>query len=188
MIVQGIVVSVDTNTQVAKRDGGSYPGAELIYKDDKDGKVNTQAWHENSFKYNKSLKAALESLKAGDTFAMEKEKDGEYWKVLSVKKTTGQPAPQATAAAPAKQWSKPADDGKWADKAERDANGVRIVRQNALGHALNMLILTGKKTATPDDAIALAKQFEAYVFGATVDIKKQNDDDTSELNDEDIPY
>lgn len=188
MIVQGIVVSVDTNTQVAKKDGGSYPGAELIYKNSRDGKVNTQAWHENAFKYNKPLKATLDTLKAGDAFEMEKEKDGDFWKVLSVKKVDGTTAPAQQAAAPAKQWSKPADDGKWADKAERDANGVRIVRQNALGHALNMLILTGKKTATPDDAIALAKQFEAYVFGATVDIKKQNDDDTSELNDEDIPY
>ncbi len=188
MIVQGIVVSVDTDTQVPKKDGGHYQGAELIYKNDKDGKVNTQAWHENALKYNKSLKAALESLKAGDTFAMEKEKDGEYWKVLSVKKTTGQHAPQATAAAPAKQWSKPADDGKWADKAERDANGVRIVRQNALGHALNMLILTGKKTATPDNAIALAKQFEAYVFGAQVDVDKQVDNEDESINEDDIPY
>lgn len=176
MVVNGTVVSVNTSTQVAKKDGGSYPGAELIYKNDKDGKVNTQAWHENSFKYNKSLKAVLESLKAGDTFAMEKEKDGDFWKVLSLKKTNGQEASAPQAAAPAKQWSKPADDGKWADKAEREANGVRIVRQNALGHALNMLILTGKKTATPYDAIALAEQFEAYVFGAIVDINKPDDD------------
>lgn len=185
MIVQGTVVSVNTNTQVAKKDGGSYPGAELIYKG-QDGKVNTQAWHENAFKFNKPLKATLDTLKAGESFEMEKEKDGQFWKVLSIRKTSGEAS--APAAAPAKQWSKPADDGKWADKAEREANGVRIVRQNALGHAVNLLTLHGNKKAEPADAIALAKEFEAYVLGTQVDIKKQDDEPSSEFNDDDIPY
>lgn len=187
MIVNGVVVSVALSTQVQKKGGGTYPGAELIYRG-QDGKVNTQAWHENAFKYAKALKESLASLQAGDSFTMEKEKDGDFWKVLSLKKTNGQEASAPQAAAPAKQWSKPADDGKWADKAEREANGVRIVRQNALGHALNMLILTGKKAATPDDAIALAKQFEAYVFGAQVDVNKQVDNEDESIDEDDIPY
>ncbi len=173
MKVVGTVVSVEVETQVAKKNGGTYPGAELVYRGN-DGKVNTQAWHENAFKYAAEIKTTLQSLKTGDMFEMVKEKDGDFWKVLSIVKTDGSTSTQTPSNT--KQWTKPSDDGKWADKAEREANGVRIVRQNALGHAVNLLTLQGEKKATPQQVIDIASQFENWVFGKTVTNNTDEDD------------
>ena len=57
------VISVEIDISIPKQDGsGSYKGSRLVYTDDS-GKIQTQAFHENTFKFNMALKQQLKELK-----------------------------------------------------------------------------------------------------------------------------
>lgn len=155
MIVNGTVVSAEIDVEVNKKDGGSYQGARLTFRDTT-GKIQEQAFHNNAFKFNAALKTSLINLKAGDTIAIEKEKNkNDFWEVKSITKTAapvaGQAAPSPTPSASPKSTYETAE--------ERAKKQVYIVRQSSLSAAIAF-----SKSKTIDDVITTAKHFEAYVF------------------------
>jgi ABC-type transporter MlaC component len=174
MEIQGKVIEIVANTDIPKKDGGTYKGTLLTYRN-KENKITEKGFTAQTLKYNAALANGLNNLQKDDDFILVVEKEGDFWNAKEIKKAAPQPVE--------KQWngSKTTATGQWADKAEREANGVRIVRQNALGHAVALLTLQGKKAATPEDVISFAKEFEAFVMS-----QKSVSDELIEMED-DIP-
>lgn len=165
MQVQGKVIEVQVNVQVPKKGGGSYPGCILTYRD-KDGKAAEQAFHENAFKYNAPMLEALKDLSSGDTFVMEKEKKGDFWNVLSITKTTGMTNAiviPVAASSPAKPAGKVVGSN-YETPEERAKKQVYIVRQSSITAALSYFTLNKTAKASTEDILAVAKEFEKYVF------------------------
>jgi hypothetical protein len=158
MQINGTVVSMEANVQVTKKDGGQYPGYRLSYRDDT-GSLKEQAFHVNTFKFNAPLKGQLEALSPGETIAIEKEKKGEFWNVLSITKTTGGPSATNTGA---KTTATPRSTYETPE--ERATKQVYIIRQSSLSNAIALLALEAKKTHSTEDAIKTAQKFEEYVL------------------------
>jgi len=157
MIVKGVVISIEVDVQVAKKDGGSYPGSRLTYRTE-EGKIQDQAFHNNAFKFNAGLKTQLTNLVAGQTISIDKVKDGDFWKVNSILpwEKTENAAPTYTSAGTAKPTTSP--KSTYETPEERAKKQVYIVRQSSITAAIGV----GKKNVA--DVIATAKEFEAYVF------------------------
>lgn len=170
MQVNGTVIKTEIDTSIAKKDGGSYQGCLLIYKDNKDGKIKDRAFHNNTFKFNANLRTQLTSLKEGDWFVMEMEKNGEFWNVVSINKT----------------------DGKMNDSGtnQRSSNAISIatsfdhkqdliIRQNCVGNAVKYLELLGSKDKTfvftVEGVVGIAKKFEEYVNKGTLTEEEVDD-------------
>lgn len=165
MNVIGTVVSVEQNVEIAKNGGGSYMGARLSYRDS-NGKLVEQAFHNNVLKFNPKVKTALGNINPGDTVTIVKEKKGDFWNVMDI--VTGTAVPDAPAKAGVSQAS-PAPKSNYETSEERAKKQVYIVRQSSLSAATNLLALQGKKTATKEDVVTLAKYFESYVFDTEYD-------------------
>lgn len=69
---------------------------------------------------------------------------------------------------------------------ERAAKQVYIVRQSSLSAAVSALSVGSKSAVKPEEAIAYAKQLEAYVFGTEVKLNNANPADFSDMQD-DVP-
>ena len=180
MKVFGQVVSVELDTQVAKKDGGTYPGARLTYRDSS-GKIAEQAFHQNTFKFKAPLKASLASLSPGDNIEIEKEKNANgFWEVQSISKAGASPAnPQA--ANPSSPPPQSAGKGNWETKEEREARQLYIIRQSSIGHAVELLAANGGKKNTVGEVLATAEQFVDYVLygpqgGAVAEAFVEDDD------------
>lgn len=158
MQVKGTVISVENGVTISKRAGGSYQGSRLTYRDDT-GKINEQAFHENSFKFAPALKASLQSLKPNDVVIIEKEKPegSQFWKVTAIIKQAGG---GSMTSAPAQASPK----STYETPEERAKKQVYIVRQSSITAALGYLELSKTKVASPADVIGVAKVFEDYVF------------------------
>lgn len=170
MQIHGKVIEVQVDVNVAKKGGGTYPGCLLTYRD-KDGKACEQAFHENVFKFKGHIKETLKLLKAGDSFMMEKEKQGDFWNVMSINQTDGIEAASASVdrvSAPASSSvSKPAGKvlgSTYATAEERAKTQVYIVRQSSITAAINYLSLMKVTKASTEEVVAIAKDFEKYVF------------------------
>lgn len=163
MKVNGVVVSVEIDVQVAKKDGGSYPGSRLSYRDDS-GKLTEQAFHNNAFKFNAALKNSLQSLKPGDKIVIEKEKKGDFWNVMGITIAgEGGGVVESTT----KLVASPKSTYETPD--ERAQKQVYIIRQSSVGHAVELLAANGGKKNTPKEVIEVAKTFENYVLTGTFD-------------------
>lgn len=166
MQVNGTVIKTEIDTSIAKKDGGSYQGCLLIYKDNKDGKIKDRAFHNNTFKYNANLRSQLTSLKEGDWFVMEMEKNGEFWNVTSINKTEGEMSESR-----ANQQSSNANSF--------DHKQDLIIRQNCVGNAVKYLELLGSKDKTfvftVDGVVEIAKKFEEYVNKGTLTEEEVDD-------------
>lgn len=137
----------------------------------------------------KEVMATLEGASAGDVFTILREKDNDgYWQWVGIAEgdvtieKTGATAPAGAAptkaATPAKSTFETPE--------ERAAKQIYIVRQSSISSAIDTL-KTDKKTPSVEEVIAVAKQYEAYVFG--------NEPKTAEATklpdlpqDDDIPY
>ena len=165
--IVGTVIQVSLNTQVKKKDGGTYPGWQLIYNTD--GKVETIAKHQNSLKYSPTLKAALETLAAGDPIAIDLEK-GEtgYWEVLSIRKGEEMPTPAGGGAQqPARKYQTD-KSSTYETPEERALRQALIVRQSSVTSAIAALPGSDMKTI-----LKAAKQIEDHVW-AGYENKKSN--------------
>lgn len=166
MQVNGTVIKTEIDTSIAKKDGGSYQGCLLIYKDNKDGKIKDRAFHNNTFKYNANLRSQLTSLKEGDWFVMEMEKNGEFWNVTSINKTEGKMSESR-----ANQQSSNANSF--------DHKQDLIIRQNCVGNAVKYMELLGSKDKTfvytVDEVVEIAKKFEEYVNKGTLTEEEVDD-------------
>ena len=173
MQINGKVIEVQVDVQVAKKGGGFYPGSLLTYRDH-EGKACEQAFHENAFKFKAHLKEALTLLHVGDTFKMEKEKQGDFWNVMSIVKTDGTEEvsviPQGRVAVGASSTvSKPAGKvlgSTYETPEERAKKQVYIVRQSSISAAINMLSVNipSKSVISTEEVLEVAKEFEKYVF------------------------
>lgn len=157
--ITGKVYEVEIGAQIKKRAGGTYEGWRLTYKTP-DGELQKVEKPVANFKYQPSLKTALEGLSKDDEFTMEMEKDGDFWNVTSIAKGVSMPA--QTGKADNKPTSYKTDkSGNWETSEERAARQVMIVRQSSLSTAV-ALLGPGNTTAA---VIKTAKAFEDYVMG-----------------------
>ena len=109
------------SSSIKKKDGGTYQGVELVFKDE-EGKTQTKAFHNNTFKFNKALKNTLADLNKGDKFTAEMEKDGDFWNWKKLYKgaiETTTPTPTSSASA-GKQAYTPRPNDTYETKEERD--------------------------------------------------------------------
>ena len=171
MDVTGIVVSFEDNVQVARKDGGSYPGARLSYRDDT-GALKEKGFHANTFKFNATLKTQLSNLKTGQPFVMNMEKQGEFWNVKSILPASGNTAPAAVQET-GKATPFVSPKSTYETPEERAKKQIYIVRQSSINQALEYTKLvsqTDKKlTYNVESILNTAKQFEAHVFGEAFD-------------------
>ncbi len=162
MNVTGKVISVEIDVEVSKKDGGVYQGSRLTYRTD-DGKVQEQAFHVNTFKYNVPLKVAIANLSSGDNIIIEKEKKGDFWNVVSITKqaessttiTSAKPTPTASVAS----------KSTYATSEERAQTQVYIIRQSSVSSAVNLA--STLKLKNEDEVIKIAKKFEQFVLGSS---------------------
>lgn len=159
MVVIGTVVSNEANVQVAKKDGGSYPGSRLSYRDET-GALKEQAFHQMALKFG-NLKAQLEAVKPGDVIEITKEKKGEYWNVISIVPATAG-AVQSTAT---KTTPSASPKSTYETPEERATKQIYIVRQSSISNAIALLAIGAKNEQSSDEALKIAKQFEEFVFG-----------------------
>lgn len=166
MKVLGTVVSVNMNADVAKNGGGSYKGAELVYRDANTGKVETKGFHENSLKYNKALNDSLKALSANDTFEMVMEKNERgFWNVESLTKGGGTP----TASQQHVNQGGRASGGSnntYPTKEEREATQGYITRQSSIASAVNLAATLKLKSV--EEVLDVAAQFENFVMNKRV--------------------
>ena len=165
MIITGKIVSIDLNATITKASGGTYKGAEIVFKD-ANGKVQTKNIHENGLKYAPAVKNGLESLEPGDNFTVEMEKKDDFWTWISIKKGIEQEEKQNTTP----QQSTTTKSTSWETAEERAARQKLIVRQSSLTNAVAFLaIQPGSMPITEVDVIETATTFYNWVFEQEVD-------------------
>lgn len=85
-LVQGLFISFNPSTKVAKKDGGQYDAWELVYRNDKN-EVKSIVKPAGGLQYNPPLKAILTTLSAGEAFtALLEKNDKGYLDVKSIEK------------------------------------------------------------------------------------------------------
>ena len=171
MIITGKIVSIDLNATITKASGGTYKGAEIVFKD-ANGKVQTKNIHENGLKYAPAVKNGLESLEPGDNFTVEMEKKDDFWTWISIKKGIEQEEKQKTTP----QQSTTSKSTSWETAEERAARQKLIVRQSSLTNAVAFLaIQPGSMPITEVDVIETATTFYNWVFEQVVDENTEDD-------------
>ena len=164
MQVQGIVIAVSLETNVKKKDGGTYKGWELIYKST-DGETRTIAKPATSLTYNAALKKSLGDLKQGDEFTLEQEKNAAgFYDIKSIVKGFSEVSLQANAAqgAPNGGQKSPQAVSNYETRDERNARQRLIVRQSSLAQAVD--VLTAAKIYDTVVIKGLAEDFTDWVF------------------------
>ena len=158
------VVAVEVGKGTTKT-GKDYKFIEVTYKNlSFDGKTESKKIMPFG---SKEVMATLEGASAGDVFTILREKDNDgYWQWVGIAEgdvtieKTGATAPAGAAptkaATPAKSTFETPE--------ERAAKQIYIVRQSSISSAIDTL-KTDKKTPSVEEVIAVAKQYEAYVFG-----------------------
>jgi len=143
---------------------GGYDKAEVAYKD-ADGKVAGK----NLVSFNApEAFAVVKASGNGDVLDVTTEKDAKgYWqwtKVVKLDAAQVAAAPKAADAPVGKAGANPTPKNTYETPEERAFKQLCIVRQTGIERALNTLqVLTGDKF-TVEDVIAVARQYEAYVF------------------------
>lgn len=117
---------------------------------------------------NKDVYNTLKNANAGDEFTVTAIKGEQYWEWQAVN-VRGEAPPESTATAPAASSSKaPATSPKstYETPEERAKKQLYIVRQSSISAAITVL-KTEKNTPSVSEVLAIAKEFENYVFGVT---------------------
>jgi hypothetical protein len=166
----GTLVMQDTATACEKKDGGTYPGAEILWKFHGQGKAQTTCVHEKVFGNIIGAKAVIEGLEKGDEFCMLQVKSGDYWNIKEF--AAGRDTLQAAGVAA------PAATGNTSNSGYRRGEfpvpptdmGHSICRQNALGHAISVIKMTeshADKSASEvvQLTINIAREFAAFTTG-----------------------
>lgn len=151
------VVAVELSTVPTAK--GSYQTAEVTYKNVSfDNKVETKKLMSFTFK---NVFDTLKTAQAGDTFTISRAKnDKGYWDWTDI--AAGNAAP-ATAGDKEVTKSTPVTKSSFETAEERAKKQIYIVRQSSISAAIETL-KTDKKNPTVEEVIAVAKQYEAYVF------------------------
>ena len=169
--MQITVIDVGAPNTHAAKNGRTYQSLEVTYKNDQG---QAQSKKLMSFANPQVFKAAQEWIK-GSVVTVTTEKDANgYWQWIGL---GGGDSIVAESKSANTGNATRVTGSNYETKEERAARQILIVRQSSLSSAVELLG-TGKSVA---DVIATAKQFEAYVFGAS-----QGIDAINELED-DIP-
>lgn len=157
-LIVGSVINISLETDVKKKDGGTYRGWELIYKTP-EGEVHTLAKPVTGLNYNAPLKKALSELVNGDEFTAEVVKNAAgFLDVKSLSKgISGTSSPSKDTATP-----RPATTSNYETKEERNARQRLIVRQSSLANAIE--VLTTAKVYDATVIKNLAEDFTDWVF------------------------
>ena len=156
---------IKTEATTVPTEKGSYQSLVVTYKNLADGKPDSK----KILSFDKDSKAAFKALtgaKDGDQFDVVSEKVGDYWKWKSASmsgKSNGVPNASTTGGYKATASPK----STYETPEERAKRQVFIVRQSSISNAIDTL-KTDKKAPSVDEVIAVAKQYEAYVFGTDV--------------------
>lgn len=164
MQIQIEIISVGAVQTIPTKGGKSYQCIEVAYR--KDGKIEGKKIM--SF-VNPTVFKAIQEFSAGDTATVETVK-GEpnaagqsFWQWQSISYGGTNPTPVAsspsTASAPTKSVS------NYETREERQAKQVFIVRQSSISNAITLVSSHTKDKQTVGNVLAIAKQFEQYVFG-----------------------
>jgi hypothetical protein len=169
--MQITVIDVGAPNTHAAKNGRTYQSLEVTYKNDQG---QAQSKKLMSFANPQVFKAAQEWIK-GSVVTVTTEKDANgYWQWIGL---GGGDSIVAESKSANTGNATRVTGSNYETKEERAARQILIVRQSSLSSAVELLG-TGKSVA---DVISIAKQFEAYVFGAS-----QGIDAINELED-DIP-
>lgn len=157
-----LIEVIDVGTPVAVK---KYHTIEVAYK--ADGKTSGKKLMSFLFP---EVYETLSKASRGAVFEVTSVKnDAGYWDWVKVVESgsAGLPAPTEQGAAPRdfKQESK-AVKSTYETAEERAARQILIVRQSSLSNAVATLAV-GAKSITPTAVVALAKEYEDYVFGGT---------------------
>lgn len=174
MQINGKCVDIEFEIDVPKKDGGSYVGTTLTYKDT-NGKVQSKSWVQTALNHaaNAHVKAALKTLAKGSNFTAEAVKnDAGFWNWTDIKivaEHTAQSSPTSQKSTwqgetPEERAERRAlDKEKFAFEKEKQK---LIIRQSSLSNAISLL--KGSNDETVENVLSVAKQFEAYVLGGEV--------------------
>lgn len=167
------------NTHAAKN-GRSYQSLEVTYKDEQ---AQTKTKKLMSFS-NPSVFNHIKTLGKGDAVNVVTTKDDNgYWQWTAI---GGDAVAQESTSKPAAAGVNRTTGSNYETKEERAARQVYIVRQSSISAAVSTLTVGAKSAPTADSVIALAKEFEAYVFAKEPEKTTAN---IPELDlEDDIPY
>lgn len=157
----GTVVQIKLNTQIKKRAGGTYVGYQLVYNNEA-GELKTLEKAMASLKFTPSVADTLNNLAAGDEFNGTMEKDGQFWNVTSLSKGSFVGDVAVEKPAQAKNDSIGSSGARAKTVGRSDPVQKMIVRQNSLSNAV--AYVGNGHNATVDEVIAIAEQFETWVF------------------------
>ena len=166
MQVQGVVIAVSLDTNVKKKDGGTYKGWELIYKST-DGETRTIAKPATSLTYNAPLKKTLADLMQGDEFTLEQEKNAAgFYDIKSIVKGFSEVSVQANVPQGGTNVGQksPQAVSNYETRDERNARQRLIVRQSSLTAATSIVQAETGGKAKRDDVLSLAETLTDWVF------------------------
>lgn len=148
------IINVESN----KVPGKTWNQVDVSYKDSK-GELKGKKIM--SFSVKEGLPILL-AAKAGDVLDVTVVQENNYWNWTKVAKADGSTSSAAgTVKTSGSSYSVPSRD--FETSVERAAKQVYIVRQSSISAALNLYAM-GKTVPAVSDVLAVAKQFEAYVF------------------------
>ena len=131
----------------------------------------------------KEVFATLKGSTGGDVFTLQREKDNAgYWQWIGIAAGDVQIEQSgSTAGASAAKSATPSPKSTFETPEERAKKQVYIVRQSSISAAIETL-KTDKKAPTVQEVLAVAKQYEQYVFGiaevaATEKLPEQDEED-----------
>ena len=160
---------------------GSYQMADVAFKNLTFGKV--EAKKIMSFGATASAFTVMSTAQNGDEFDVEVVKnDKGYNDWVKVSKDNGETSSETKQ--PASSFQRGASTTQQARSTyetpeERAKKQIYIVRQSSISAAVATLSV-GSKSVKPDEVLALARQYEAYVFGTGFDDLPDTDIDLSE--------
>lgn len=159
------IVNVSVSTIPTAK--GSYQVADVAYKN-KTFQDKLEGKKLMSFAQ-KDVYGILSQAKFGEVYTVSRSKNEKgFWDWVAVQQgSTGAPAAApATAGGPAVRAATPSPKSTYETPEERAARQVMIVRQSSISNAVAMVAASGdKKAANPETIVAIARQFEDYVFG-----------------------
>lgn len=171
---------------VSVEDKGKYKMAEVTFKDLAKGQTSSKKLM--SFN-NPLVYKTLVDAKKGEVYTIEMQKnDKGYWDWTAAAtangvNTAGNGSPEASSASKTGGFASP--KSTYETPEERAKKQVYIVRQSSISAAIETL-KTDKKSPSVGEVIAVAKEYEAYVFGVDQQPPKLADLPTFD-EDEDIP-
>lgn len=168
------ILNVTASQQPTKTPGKTYSQLEIAFKNlTFDGKIEGKKIM--GFGAGKPAYDTLLNALAGQVYGVEvKKSDAGYNDWISAKLDDGSaPAPAATPASAAKPvygGSTASPKSTYETPEERAKKQVYIVRQSSISNAIDVLSVGAKAAPDVDKVLAVAKEFEKYVFDMQIDV------------------